>query len=185
MNETLAIIKRRRSLREFLTEQIKDADLAAVLEAGTYAPTAANQQPWHFTVIQNAKLLQEMSDDLIEHLQAAGDPRFAHIAGAKNFHVFHRAPTAVLISGEESALMPQADCAAAAQNMLLAAESLGLGSCWVNLSVHLFAGEKSGLWKQRLGVPDGYRPMYSIALGCKASEREAAPRREGVINYIK
>lgn len=60
MNETLINIRNRRSARKFKNEQIKDEELNAILEAGQYAPSAMNQQSWHFTVIQNNELLKKL-----------------------------------------------------------------------------------------------------------------------------
>jgi nitroreductase len=62
----LQIIKSRRSTRSFLPEQIKEDELQAILEAGIYAPSATNQQPWHFTVIQNKDLIDWLSNGFKE-----------------------------------------------------------------------------------------------------------------------
>lgn len=61
MSETLQTIKERRSIRNFKDEQVKEQDLQAVLEAGLYAPSAMNEQSWHFTVIQNTELLKKFT----------------------------------------------------------------------------------------------------------------------------
>ncbi|HEY3426852.1 MAG TPA: nitroreductase family protein, partial [Negativicutes bacterium] len=96
------------------------------------------------------------------------------------------APTLVLVSGKEDGLVIEADCAAATQNMLLAAESIGLGACWINLTLFAFAGDKGTQYKQQLGVPAGYKPFYSVVLGYKKIEAVNAPaRKENLINYIK
>jgi len=80
----------------------------------------------------------------------------------------------------------EADCAAATQNILLAAESIGLGACWVNLTLFALGGEPGERYKQQLGVPAGYKPFSSVALGYKKIEAVNAPtRKEDVINYVK
>ncbi len=61
MNQVLETIKNRRSVRKFKKEQLKDSEIEAILEAAIYAPTALNEQPWHFTVIQNKELLDEIN----------------------------------------------------------------------------------------------------------------------------
>lgn len=61
MNEVLETIKSRRSIRKYLSKQIKDEELDMILESAIYAPTGHNDQPWHFTVIQNNELIDEMS----------------------------------------------------------------------------------------------------------------------------
>jgi nitroreductase len=186
MNETLTTIKKRRSFRGFLPEQLQDAHVQAILEAGTYAPSAANQQSWHFTVIQDKQLMEQMSQDLRIHLKKAGDPRFARIADMEGFSAFHHAPTAIIVSGDSKALLPQADCAAATQNLLLAAESLDVGSCWVNLPIHLFASDNAEKWREKLSIPEGYKPLYGAVFGYKGAQSPpAAPRKESVITFVK
>lgn len=62
MNEVLNVIKNRRSIRKYLPTQIKEEDLNMIIESDVYAPSAHNDQPWHFTVIQNKNLIQKISD---------------------------------------------------------------------------------------------------------------------------
>ncbi|MFZ5351988.1 MAG: nitroreductase family protein [Bacillota bacterium] len=187
MNDTIRSIINRRSIRMFEPEQIRDNELEAVLQAGAYAPSAANQQPWHFTVIQNKDVMKRITQDTKDYFMFSENLRFKQIADDPSFNPFHGAPTCIVISGDEKALMPHADCAAAAQNMLIAASSLGLGSCWVNIFLHLFNGSKGEAWKSELDIPTGYKPFYSIVLGYKTTigNPEPLPRRNNIVNYIK
>lgn len=185
-NDTLKTIKSRRSTRSFKNEQIKPAELQTVLEAGIYAPSAANQQAWHFTVIQSEKLLAWLSHEAKEEAKKLGNEYLSKMANNENFNIFYGAPTVVLVSGDEKAMVIESDCAAATQNMLLAAESIGLGSCWVNFVLFVFNSPKAKEYLQELGVPDGYRPFASVALGYKNIAAVNAPsRKSDVINYIK
>ncbi len=185
-NHTIESITKRRSIRSYKPEQISEEELNTLLEAGRYAPSAANQQPWHFTVLQNKDIMQKIKQDLKEHFKSSGSVRFQQLASDEIFNPFHNAPTAIIVSGSEKALMPQADCAAALQNMLIAAEAIGLGSCWVNIVIHLFNGEKGDFWGSELGIPVGYKPMYSATFGYKAlTNMPAPPRKEGCINFVR
>lgn len=185
-NDVLKCIKSRRSIRAYRPDQITEQELQAVLEAGLYAPSAMNQQSWHFTVIQNRALLQQMSEETKAHLLNSGFPRYRLLLTNPEYSVFHHAPTAVIISGVEDAIDPRADCAAAAQNMLLAAESLHLGSCWVNMPIYLFRAENGPEWEKRLGIPSGYKPLYGVVLGYKTDKpAKTHPRKENTINYIR
>lgn len=185
MNETLNSIRNRRCIRSYKEEQVKDSDLEAVLEAGKYAPSAVNQQSWHFTVIQNKEVLRRMEQEIKVQFAKSPNPRFQQMASDENFRVMYNAPTVILVSGDEKAIAPNADCAAAMENMMLAAESLNLATCWVNMSINLFSGEKSQEWRRELGIPEGYKPFYSLTLGHRAEgDVAAAPRREGTVNYI-
>lgn len=186
MNETLNSIRERRSTRVYKQEQIKDEELQLIIEAGRYAPSAANQQPWHFTVIQNKEALQKINQGAKAYFQKSNNPHFQRFASSEKFHVFHNAPTAIIISGDQSAMLPQVDCAAATENMLIAAQSLGIGACWTQNVIHLFEGEQATPIKEELGIPDKYRPLYAISLGYKAQDnQQAPPRKENNVNYIK
>jgi nitroreductase len=92
----------------------------------------------------------------------------------------------VIISGEGDYPYTPSDCAAAAENILIAAESLNIGSCWIASIQPLFASEKGKGYLKELGIPDNYKPVCSIALGYKANSNPSTPQRDkNVINYIK
>ncbi len=130
-NETLKIIKQRRSIRSFKDEQIKDAELQAVLEAGLYAPYTWEQSR-HFTVIQNKELLNRLNIAAKESAKQMDFEHLRELGYNEGFNCLYYAPTLVIVSGIEQAPIPlEADCAAATQNLLIAAESVGLGSCWI------------------------------------------------------
>lgn len=185
-NMVLDTIKRRRSTRIYREEQIKEEELGAILEAGQYAPSGHGEQPWHFTVIQNQELLTELSDKSKEAVKDFPVEAIRNAAKNENFQVFYHAPTVVVVSGAQNALTPEIDCAAATQNMLLAAESLDIGGCWNGFLSFLFNSEKGDAYRQRLHIPGGYKPYYGIVLGYKAKESgNAAKRKEGAVNYIR
>lgn len=185
-NEVLTTIKKRRSIRSFKEDQITDQELQTVLEAGIYAPSAGNQQLWHFTVIQDKQLLAQLNVSAKAGAAQIDNEHIQQIAKNEKFNIFYGAPTVVLVSGKEDGMVIEADCAAATQNILLAAESVGLGACWINLVLFAFSGEQGEKYKQQLGIPAGYKAFSSVALGYKKVEPVNAPaRKENVINYVK
>lgn len=185
-NEVLNTIKNRRSIRSFTKEQIKEAELELILEAGRYAPSAGNQQLWHFTVIQNQEILAAISVSAKEVVAKIEHEHLQKMANNAKFHVFYEAPTVILISGKEDGMVIEADCAAVTQNMLLAAESIGVGSCWIDFALFAFEGPKGVEYQQQLGVPAGYKPFHTVALGYKKVETLTAPVRNAeVVNYIR
>ncbi|UZW14891.1 nitroreductase family protein [Clostridium pasteurianum] len=186
MSETLQTIKERRSIRNFKDEQVKEQDLQAVLEAGLYAPSAMNEQSWHFTVIQNTELLKKFTQIAKNTFAKSDVEHFKSLSKNDNYKVFYNAPTAIVISGNVNALNTEADTAAATENMLLAAKALGLGSCWIGSMPFIFENAQNEDFKKELGIPEGYNPINSIALGYAANENAKAPaRRENTINIIK
>lgn len=186
MNETINTILERRSVRSYSPEQIKDDELNSILKAGLYAPSARNQQSWHFTVIQNKEIIDNLNKAAKEAMLKLDDDNYKKYAENENLHIFHNATTVIVVSGEKSATAPHLDCAAATQNMLLTAESLNIGTCWIGLVKPLFTGERAEEFAQKYSIPEGFELYYAITLGYKTTENESAPpRRENTINFIK
>lgn len=185
-NDTLAVIRNRRSIRQYDTRQITDSELKAILEAALFAPTAMNQQKWHFTIVQSNAVLAKMDLITKENKLNSDIPMMVKSAASDDYHSYYRAPTVVIVSGEQDAKFIEMDCAAAAQNIALAAESLGIGSCIMTSTGFLFASAKGQKMKKELGIPNGYEHMCSIALGYKESENcTAPPRNREVFSYVK
>lgn len=185
-NETLKIIKQRRSIRSFKNEQIKNEELQAVLEAGLYAPYAWERSR-HFTVIQNKELLDRLNLAAKEVAKQMGMEHLRKLGNNEGFNCLYNAPTLIIVSGIEQAPIPlEADCATAAENMLIAAESIGLGSCWIFFVLIAFDSPKGTELRKELKIPDGYKPYYSVLLGYKNAETANIPERNSeLISYIK
>lgn len=184
MNEVLKAIKSRRSVRKYKPDQISDESLEKIIEAGLYAPTAHNDQPWHFTVIQNEDLLKEINLSVKKSMAQSEIEWINKMGNNPNFQVTYNAPTLVVVSGRKDGMAWEADCSAAIQNMLVAAESMDIGSVWLGLVKFFFQAEES---MDKLGIPDGYQPYYGVSFGYKANEKEqvAPVRNRNVVNYIK
>lgn len=186
MNETLKTLLGRRSIRGYKPEQIKDEELQSILEAAKYAPTAMNQQPWHFSVVQCKTMLSKINEACKQMMIKSGNPVFAERAKAENFSIFYNAPTLIIVSADEKAIAPQADATLALGNMFLAAESLSIGSCWINGVLPLLNSEENKALRAELGIPEGYRVYGSGSFGYKAQEQPVpAPRKEGTVTIIK
>lgn len=184
MNEVLNVIKRRRSIRKFEARQVGEADIAAIIEAGIHAPTANNEQPWHFTVIQNPEFLREINDT-VRTVMAASDTEWVRNMGNNPaFQVTYNSPTLIVVSGRTDGISWKVDCSAAIENMLLAAESLGLGTVWLGLMRHYFSQEGAA---KRLGIPEGYEPFYGVSVGYSAFKGTPAcpTRKTDVVNFIR
>lgn len=166
MNEVICAIEGRRSIRSYRTDPVPEEKLEAVVKAGLMAPSAMNQQSWHFVVI-SGKGAERYRTYCIEKL--GRDP-------------YYGAPAVILVFGKKDAIAPVCDGSLAIGNLLLAAKALGLGSCWIHCVNDLFKEEAAAAeW----GVPAGYRPVGSVALGFPAGEAPAAkPRKEGTVTRI-
>lgn len=185
MNEVLKVIANRRSIRKYKSEQISDEELKMIIEAGLQAPSGHNDQPWFFTVIQNRELLKEISEKSKEELRKSGIEWMVKMGENSALDLLYGAPTAIAVAVKEDAISPNADEGAAIQNMLIAAESLGIGSCWIGLTASYFK-EKENL--KKLGIPEGYRGHYIVTLGYKEEGLNlSAPKRKNsdCIKFIK
>jgi nitroreductase len=184
MNEVMKAIKGRRSVRAYAARQVSQEELDLIIEAGTYAPTAHNQQPWHFSVIQNEALLERVNETCRVGMAASGIDWMEAMASKPGFKVTYGAPTLVIVSGRKDALAMGADCAAAIQNMLLMAESLGVGSVWLGLVRFFAMGEGA---RGLIGIPEGFEYFYGVAFGYPADPKpRPAPRRNpDVVNYVR
>lgn len=181
MSDIFEVIKSRRSVRAYKDEQIEDEEIEKILEAAIMAPTARGEAPWHFTVVQNKEILEEINDSVRGILSNSGDELLEAIAES-GVNVMHNAPTVVFVSAKSDATNMQADCSAAIENMLLAAEGLDIGSCWLGLVAIYFSVEEN---LKKLHIPEGYTPLYGVALGYKVEANEPNPRSDVFVNWLK
>jgi nitroreductase len=186
MNETLTTIRNRRSIRKFKTDQIDYAELQMIVDSALLAPNAANQQKWHFTVIQDKEMINRLEFKTKENMIKSGHEIFSQRANKPDYNTFYNAPTIILITAEEKNHFGYFDCGAAAQNIALAAEAQSIGSCVIGSSGFAFAGENLEELKKELEIPDGYAHVCTIALGYKEGPSpEAPPRKKEVVSYIR
>ncbi len=182
MNEVLKAIASRRSIRRFKPEQIKDDELHAILEAGLQAPSGANSQPWFFSVIQDRELIRELSDGSKREMQKSDVEWIANFGRNEKINIYHDAPTIIVVASRKDAITPVEDASAAVENMLIAAESLGIGSCWIGFARYNFTGpEKNSMVK----IPEDCQVHFGIALGYKAEESSREPPKRKHKKYFE
>lgn len=187
MNDVLKAIHERRSNRGFSDVQLTDEQLQALMDAALASPTARNTQMWHFSVVQDAELLNSFSRDA-SALMAASMPagsrgRFEE----KGFHIFYHAPTVIFIShpAECDNSFVEVDCGIACQNIVLAAQSMGLGSVIIGMCKPMLESEGGKAYKKAFGFPEGYTFSIAVVVGTPTATKEAHPIGEGKINYVR
>jgi nitroreductase len=184
-NETLTVIHRRRSIRNYKPEQIGDVELHAIIEAAIYAPTGMNLQGWHFSVVQNPELLARLRRTMKENMLNSGVPAMVERASAPDYSALHNAPTIIFLSADKYSRYAQIDCGLAAENICLAAESLNIGSCVLTSSANLFLADKSSALGHELGFPAGFVHVCSVTLGYKNEDPAPKDRNADLVTYIK
>ncbi len=144
------------------------------------SPSARNRQPWHFSVVQDEKLIQENHDKAANEMGKGGSPRFAD----PDFQIFYHAPTVIFIFGERDFSWTQVDCGIAVENMALAAEGLGIGSVILGLPKPAFTGGKADELRAKLQCPEGYDFVIALSLGYASDMKKAHEMREEKISRI-
>lgn len=186
-SQMLEIIKRRRTTRSFKEDQIKEEELVVILEAGLWAPSGHNMQPWKFIVIQNKEVIASLNSDTKELMKNSSVEVFKKMANNENFDIFYSAPTVILALYDEKAMTPVQDISAATQNMLLMAESLDVGACWNGIIKLGFSNEEfNKKYTEKLNIPEGYVVNHAIVLGyAKAKALRGPERKTDNVTYIR
>ena len=170
MNETLQVLKTRRSIRMYKAEQITDAELNAILEAGTWAPTAMGMQSPLMVVVQDAETISYLSK------------MNAEVMGKPGTDPFFGAPTVVVVFADGTTGNWLKDGSLVMGNLMNAAASLGVGSCWINRAMEVFDKEEGKALLRKWGIDEKYRGVGHCVLGyadCDAPTPK--DRKEGYI----
>lgn len=187
MNETIRTILERRSIRAYKPDQLDETSIGQIVEAGRHAPSAMNQQSWHFTVIRDRTLLEALEIACKKVFLESDIEALRDVAGRPDFSVFYHAPVLFIVTGDTGALAPQYDCTLAMENMMLAAASLGISSCWMHSIMMLYSTEKGKAVFSDLGIafPERHEPFAAAVFGYSAIPLpDAAPRKEGDVTFI-
>jgi nitroreductase len=177
--EVMEAIYRRRSVRGYTEQPVERATVEALIKAAAQAPSAMNEQPWAFAVIQNAKQLARLSERIKAYVLKRLKPespwvKYGDMISAPDYHIFHRAGTLIIICARPDSHNGEEDCCLAAQNLMLAACDQGLGTCpigfarpWLN---------QAGI-KRSLGIPAGYVPVFPVVVGYPSGHTPPVERR--------
>ncbi len=166
--ELLDAIKGRRSIRKYKTQAVPDEIITTLIDAGTHAPSAGNIQPWHFIIVKNSSVKAKLAEAAYDQTS------------------IEQAPVVIVVCADENQVQTRygkrgvtlyclQDTAAATQNILLAAYSLGLGTCWIGA----FNEERA---KQAINAPEGVRPVAMVPLGY--SEVTPRQRMRKILNEV-
>lgn len=173
-------INGRRSVRSYTSGRLDAGTVRALLAAAVRAPTAIRQEPWSFLVLQDPAALKKISDRtkvlFREEAQRAHLDRGGHTLDAfadPDFDVFYGAGTLVVVCGPAGPFVP-ADCWLAAENLMLAAHALGLGTCVIGCSL---AALNATDVKAELSIPSELSAIAPVIVGVPAGETPPTTRK--------
>jgi nitroreductase len=163
-------IKKRRSVRAYTSEKVSDEDVERLIEAARWAPSAGNIQPWEFIIVKNAETKRRLSDAALRQT------------------FIEKAPVVIVVCADVTRsswgygsrgtnLYCLQDTAAATENMLLAAQALGLATCWVG-AFHEDAVAKA------INAPRNLRPVAIVPVG-RPAEKTSAPQKRSLREIVK
>ncbi len=189
MNEVFQTIKKRRSIRSYDDRSVPKSILNAIIEAGNEAPSAMNSQPWRFVVVESPdvkrKLLHAAKPNVhkIIDMIKETDPDRAEMIGKRFVQlpdpVYYSAPAVVFVIG--SGRYAGHSCPLACENMMLAAQSLGIGSCWVGFGSMVTNDAEV---RSILELKEDETIFGPLLFGYPAEHPERPAKREPVVKWI-
>lgn len=193
MNQVMNSILSRRSIRKYQEKQLEKEHLETILQAGIYAPNAGGRQSAIFVVCQDRKLNEELGALNIQKLKEILNNRPVEkrlpLPGAEDGiqpkSAFRGAPTVVTLFAPKGWYNFTLDCAVAAENMMLAAQSLGVGSCMIARAAETFDTPRGKEIQRKWEISEEYEAKLYVLLGYPEGDvSPAKPRRDGRILFV-
>ena len=179
VNPVLSNIMARRSIRKYLDKPVEHAKLEVVVRAGINAPSGMNAQPWIVRVVEDQKLIADVNE-----VYKKANPE--QVSRDKNFkNMFRNAPNLICVCTPANG-GGELDAGLLGENMMLAAQSIGLGTCCLGGPVRwLNTNADAKFFLERLDIPEGYKLNYILAIGYPDEQPDAKPRDASKAKYIQ
>lgn len=172
MNEVMKTLVSRRSVRSYLPEQIKEEELQQILEAGMYAASGMGKQSAIMVVVQDADTIQQLSRINREIMGVSTDP-------------FYGAPTVIVVLADKNVPTHVEDGSLVMGNLMNAAASLGVNSCWIHRAKQTFETEEGKALLKKWGIEGEYAGVGNCILGyAKGEVPKAKPRKDHYIYRV-
>ncbi len=183
MKETMIEqILTRRSIRKYRDEQVGRDKLNQIIECALLTPSALNKQPWQVRIIQQKDIMANINQTFVEWARGKDLPGSAARANEVGFSVFHHAPTLIVVAADKDNHYAEGDCGMLAQNIMLSAHILDLGSCTIGNVANII--NTSTTLRSALNIGDEYKVLFGIAIGYPAEKPEPKPRDRDKFQWI-
>lgn len=181
MSQSEAVVKtimERRSIRKYKPQPVEREKMQTIVECGVNAPNAMNRQPWEVRVVDNPDFINGVTE-----LYKKEQPKVAEDPNFKN--MFRNAPTVVFIGRDVQSGSVEFDCGLLSENMMLAAQSMGIGSCCLGSPAAFMRSPAAAEYLKKLGFSEGYELLYCIAFGYPDEAPAAKPRDLTKIKFVE
>lgn len=181
MSQSEAVVKtimERRSIRKYKPQPVEREKMQTIVECGVNAPNAMNRQPWEVRVVDNPDFINGVTE-----LYKKEQPKVAEDPNFKN--MFRNAPTVVFVGRDVQSGSAEFDCGLLSENMMLAAQSMGIGSCCLGSPAAFMRSPAAAEYLKQLGFSEGYELLYCIAFGYPDEAPAAKPRDLTKIKFVE
>jgi nitroreductase len=189
MNSVIEAIKKRRSVRFYESTEVPKSVIEAIIEAGNDAPSSMNCQPWRFVVVKDKEVHQKLlqialpnAKKIFEDIKEKDPMRYESIMtrfSESEDPIYYSAPVIVFVIGQ--GIYAAHSCPLACQNMMLAAYSLGIGSCWVGLGSMITDNPEA---RELLDLKDDEKIFGPIILGYPKAFPEPPPKKRPEVKWL-
>ncbi len=173
----IATIMERRSIRQYKSQPVNRDTMQIILNCGIHAPNGMNKQSWEVRVVDNPEFINGVTA-----LYTQDNPKAAEDPSFKN--MFRNAPTVVFIANDPSYDCSQIDCGLLGGNMILSAQSMGIGSCCLGGPARFMKSPEAAEYLKKLNFSEGYELLYCIAFGYPDEAPAAKPRNAEKVKFI-
>lgn len=177
-NQVVETIMTRRSVRQYKPQAVEREKMQTIVECGINAPNAMNKQPWEVRVVDNADYINGVTE-----LYKKANPKAAEDPAFKN--MFRNAPTVVFIGHDTKSESSSFDCGLLAENMMISAWSMGIGSCCLGSPARFMKTPEAAEYLQKLGFSEGYELLYCIGFGYPDEAPAAKPREAAKVKFVE
>lgn len=177
-NQVVETIMTRRSVRQYKPQAVEREKMQTIVECGINAPNAMNKQPWKVRVVDNADYINGVTE-----LYKKANPKTAEDPAFKN--MFRNAPTVVFIGHDTKSESSPFDCGLLAENMMISAWSMGIGSCCLGSPARFMKTPEAAEYLQKLGFSEGYELLYCIGFGYPDEAPAAKPREAAKVKFVE
>lgn len=176
-NQVVETIMTRRSIRQYKPEAVEREKMQIIVECGINAPNAMNRQPWEVRVVDNPEYINGVTG-----LYKKANPKAAADSTFRN--MFRNAPTVVFIGHDTKSESSPFDCGLLAENMMISAWSMGIGSCCLGSPARFMKSAEAAEYLKKLNFSEGYELLYCIGFGYPDEAPAAKPREAGKVQFI-